>query len=186
MDFDVVIGNPPYGKNSNLAVKFTNKALELADLVVFVGPRTLSESASIYNRIDAAAELITCVKLPEDTFNIPIFTSYYVWKKSDTIRPKLTQYNKKDLEPDLVLTTPDQANVCVGRVGAGPAGKVFVDRFDRRSPNSHYFFKAEDLSVIERLKILEPEFITASRNGIVSTPSLSLTDLVEIYRARQL
>lgn len=184
MKFDVIVGNPPYGKNSNLAVGFTNKALELSDLVVFVCPRTLSESAAIHNRIVHEAELEKYVVLPGDTFNIPIFTAYYVWRKTKTSRPKMIRYSKQDLEPDLVLTTPDQANVCIGRVGAGPSGKIFTDRFTERSPNSHYYFKAASPEIIENLKTLETAFIAAARTGVVSTPSLSLTDLVMIYHEK--
>ena len=39
----LVIGNPPFGKISSLAVKFFNKSAEYADVIAFIVPRTLKE-----------------------------------------------------------------------------------------------------------------------------------------------
>jgi predicted RNA methylase len=40
----VILTNPPYGKKAKLAIEFINKALDIADVVGFIVPLTLSTS----------------------------------------------------------------------------------------------------------------------------------------------
>ena len=53
----IVIGNPPFGKASRLAVKFFNHAARFASHIAFIVPRTF-EKASIQNRLDRSFRLI--------------------------------------------------------------------------------------------------------------------------------
>ena len=45
------LGNPPFGKNCSLAIKFFNKAAEFADLIAFIIPRTFKR-ISIQNKLN--------------------------------------------------------------------------------------------------------------------------------------
>lgn len=42
-NFSVVVGNPPFGKNSSLAIQFFNKAAEFARIIAFILPRTFKK-----------------------------------------------------------------------------------------------------------------------------------------------
>ena len=51
----ITIGNPPFGKNANLAVKFFNHAAKFSDAIAFVLPRTFRK-ASIVNRLNSRSK----------------------------------------------------------------------------------------------------------------------------------
>ena len=72
------------------------------------------------------------------------------------------------------------ADIAVGRVGCGPAGKVFAE-FSHRSSNSHYLLRVSDESVIARLNEISHLLIECSREDTSKVPSLSKPDLIRIY-----
>lgn len=81
------------------------------------------------------------------------------------------------------VQSPEEANVCVGRVGCGPSGKVFTEDFQHRSTGSHFFFLIEDERVIQKLISLQEQFRAAARTYYNSVPSINLDTLIEIYDA---
>ena len=176
MKFDVILGNPPYGKNSNLAVEFLNKSGLLAPRVCFVLPRTFRKT-SILNRIDPYMHLRVDHTVPDHMFPAPILTCYQVWEKSNDLRAKIAT---KTAHPDFEFVTPDVANVCIGRVGAGPCGNIYLDDFQDRSVNSHYFIKTKNKTVLKKLQSLSPHFRNAGTQT-VGVPSLSKDELIKIY-----
>jgi hypothetical protein len=174
--FDIIIGNPPYGKNSSLAVKFLNLSGELATEIHYVLPRTFRK-VSMLNRVQPYLYLVQDQTVADHHFPPPILTCYQMWLPQPTARPKtVTQTDHDDFE----FVTPDQADVCVGRVGAGPCGKVFLDKFDQRSTNSHYFLKTVNHTVTHRLITLAAQFRKMGTQT-VGVPSLSKHELIQIY-----
>ena len=65
-----VIGNPPFGKNSSLAVKFFNHSAQFADTIAFIVPRTFRKN-SLVNRLNENFHLIYEKILPIDSFYLP-------------------------------------------------------------------------------------------------------------------
>ena len=53
----LVIGNPPFGKGSSLAVKFFNHASTFAQTIAFIVPRTFRRT-SVQNRLDLSFRLV--------------------------------------------------------------------------------------------------------------------------------
>ena len=53
----LTIGNPPFGKNSSLAISFFNKAAEFSDIIAFILPQTFSKD-SVKNRLNLSFFLI--------------------------------------------------------------------------------------------------------------------------------
>lgn len=176
MKFDVVVGNPPYGRNSNLAIQFLNKATELSDLVCMVVPSTFNKQ-SVLNKINKSFHLKFTKDNPIDSFSIRVTTSSQIWKRLDYER------NNSDspvTHNDFQFVKKEDANLFIGRVGCGPAGKVKTDNFDHYSSEVHYFLKCKTQEVIDRLVSLENKFVAASSNT-VCVRSLSKTELVRIY-----
>lgn len=83
----IVIGNPPFGKNSSLAVKFFNHAAWLpeVDFIAFIVPKTFRK-VSIQNRLSMDFHLIGELDLPDESFlkdgkpyKVPCV--FQVWKR---------------------------------------------------------------------------------------------------------
>jgi len=59
----LIIGNPPFGRSSSIAIKFFNKAALFSDCIAFILPRTFKR-VSIQNRLDLNFSLIYTKDLP--------------------------------------------------------------------------------------------------------------------------
>jgi len=175
MRFDVVIGNPPYGKNSSLAVKFLNKASELSDDVRMVLPRTFRKP-SIINRLNPHLHLVSDENVDDSTFRDSIVACVQRWEVKEESRERIITYTK---HKDFTFCKKEEADICLGRVGGGPTGKVF-DEWENRSENSHYFLKVSSPEVIDNLRSLYKEFKCAALET-VGCPSLSKDDCVKVY-----
>ena len=117
-----VIGNPPFGKNSSLAVKFFNKASGEADYVGFILPRTF-EKEFFQNKLDLNMHLVFNKVLEEESFcldGIPykVPCVFQVWEKRGYKRHKI-KVSKVFVEE----VPKDLAEYSIRRVG-GKSGEV--------------------------------------------------------------
>jgi len=172
----LVIGNPPFGKNSSLAVKFFNQAATFADTIAFVLPRTFRK-ASVINKLAERFNLILENVLPSNSFHLPDGTIYdvpcvwQVWKfgaqrpmiKVETTHP---DFEFVDSDPDFVVQR-------VG-VNAGWTHKNFT-----KSPSSHYLIKGSDEVYLKMVAINWDDF--SSKYDTAGNPSISKNDLIKKY-----
>ena len=137
----LIIGNPPFGRNGSLALKFIKHSCEFADTIAFILPKSFKKD-SFYNKIPLNFWKIYEEDVEDFSFtfekeivNIPcVFQMYQKRRAERKIKRILTSnyfqfVNKKD------------ANVAVRRVGVY-AGKAFPDL--NKSEQSHYFIKVDD------------------------------------------
>ena len=172
----IIIGNPPFGKNASMAVKFFNHAAVSADVIAFVVPRTFQKQ-SIQNRLHRGFHLLAERGVEKDAFiyegqakDVP--TVFQIWVKQPCPRPKI---KLPVVHPDFDFTTAGQADFAVQRVGAN-AGKVHRN-FDL-SASSHYFLRANVSGVEAAMRQID--FRTLARRT-VGNPSLTKTELVQLY-----
>ena len=191
--WDLTLGNPPYGKNANLAIDFLNRSADYADEIVFVMPKTLKKKSAI-NRVREDLHLVDHVDNPDDAFGVSsgLWTCVQKWKlDKNKKREKIEVYTRGMVKDDFIFTDMKSSNVAIGRVGRGSAGRVFTreDRgprekaYEDKSPHSHYFIKTRNKKVLQQLKSLESEFREMAQDT-VSNPSLSIDDLVSLYVER--
>ena len=174
MKFDVIVGNPPYGKNASLAVKFLNKAVELTDNISYVLPRTFRKP-SILNRVHPELHLVADDVVSDEMFGGTILTCYQVWERRNEVRAKIPTVTS---HPDFKFVTVDEANLFVGGVGAA-AGSVKESGFDHYNTR-HYFLQVTDV-VKERLVAIQDTLKQLARAATVGTPSLSKHELISTY-----
>ncbi len=179
----VAVGNPPFGRNSSLALRFLNRAAGFCDTVAFVLPRTF-EKASLQRRIDPHLHLRHQEVLPPNAFLLEgavrdVPTVFQVWQREAALRESLDA----PLEhPDFrFVRDPGQADFALQRVGVH-AGRVSREGLGR-SPQSHYFIAvshpARDVrGVLESIDWSGPARRTAG------TPSLARSELVAAYTER--
>ena len=171
----LVIGNPPFGKNSSLAIKFFNHAASFADTIAFVLPRTFRK-ASVINKLSVRFNLIVENILPTNSFHLPDGTIYdvpCVWQ--------VWGYGAQRPTIEIVTTHPDfefvenDPDFVVQRVGAN-AGWTHKDLTKSRS--SHYLIRASD-DVYQRMKAINWE--DSSKYDTAGNPSISKAELIEKY-----
>lgn len=136
----VVIGNPPFGKNSSLAIKFFNHSTNFADTIAFVVPRTFKKTSTA-DKLNPYFKKVFEKDLPKKSFifegqayDVPC--CFQIWVRTETPRKKAKSLTSKTME----FTTQDQAEFAVRRVG-GRTGKAMMDPREC-SQSSHYFLRA--------------------------------------------
>ena len=180
-DAVVVIGNPPFGKNASLAVRFLNHAGTFADYVAFIVPRTF-EKDSTKAKILPGLELLQEEPMQADSFqhegearSVPVV--FQVWRRSALLRAHAARETK---HPDFeFLKTPAGADFAFQRVGAR-AGKVSVEALGM-SPQSHYFIKVRSASLDVRAILAGIDW-SGVKHRTAGNPSIGKAELVAEYR----
>lgn len=190
-----VIGNPPFGKNASLALKFVNKSSIDADFIAFILPATFKKQ-SIIRRLSPSLLLIHIEDIEKNAFvsdgkTFHVNSVFCVFQKTNcdvnkskpsnaSVQSKCEVGRKNVTECKVFeFCSKEEADFAIRRVG-GHAGKL-IEVFDNYSPSSHYYIKS--LIPKEELKALlvglyNELHTVASRT--VSNPSLSKSELVVI------
>ncbi len=93
----VVVGNPPFGSRGGLAVRFVNKAAEIADTVGFIVPANFRKFA-IHRQLPADLRLIAAKSLPRHSFRLrggrdyAVNTEFQVWTRLPSGEADLRQF----------------------------------------------------------------------------------------------
>lgn len=177
----VVVGNPPFGKNSSLAVRFFQKSAEFADVIAFVVPLTFRKQ-SLQRRLPANFVLVDELPLSDNAFvfegkpySVPC--CFQVWRKSAVPRNHvLAPLSHVDFE----FCEPAHADFAIRRVG-GLAGKVIRD-FDGYSVASHYFIRSR-LDAGALAARFESIDWTDTKWNTAGNPSIGKRELVAKYSA---
>jgi predicted RNA methylase len=109
-----VIGNPPFGRRSSLAIKFIKKSCEFCDTFSFILPKSFKKN-SMQKTIPLNFHLLFQIDLPYNSFTINS-NSYHVpcvfqiWvkknyerKKQEKIISKYFNFVKKNENPDVAI-----------------------------------------------------------------------------------
>ena len=179
----LVIGNPPFGKNSSLAIKFFKHSALFADTIAFILPRTFRKT-SVINRLPERFNLTLEDILPKNSFHLPdgdtvpflydVPCVWQIWKKGN-IRPTI---KIETTHPDFeFVKNKEDADFLFQRVG-GKAG--WTHKNFEKSWKSHFYIRADD-NVYQIMKSMEwdkdsPKFDTAGN------PSISKNELIKKYK----
>ena len=178
----LVIGNPPFGQQNALAVRFFNESAHCADTIAFILPLSFKKD-SIQNRLDLSFALAQEKILPANSFllngepyGVPCV--FQVWEKQAVKRtPKKLPTTCDFLE----FMGKDGADIRIARVG-GNAGKASLDL--DKSLASNYFIKNKTDLSNERLIEIVNDAIFPSVAFTVGPKSLSKGELIDILRTQ--
>jgi hypothetical protein len=181
-----ILGNPPFGKGSELAWQFFNRAATMANLIGFVLPVSVHKAA-VENRLDQRFHLVAQWAVPENAFLFlgrphNVRTVFQIWERRSDVRMlRHVERSHPDFtfvkSAELAEATAGKATVAIRRIGAN-AGRIYDDPAGK-SASSHYFIQA-DRVVVQRLKALDLRQTAAKA---VSIPSLAKSEIVELYKA---
>jgi hypothetical protein len=149
----VVVGNPPFGKVSSLAVRFFNKAAQFAEVIAFIVPRTFKR-VSIMNQLNKNFHLDFCEDLPMQPCcfepKMSAKCCFQIWCRRETERA-FTTFNKthKDFEflkhgpkdDDGQPTPPTNAHFAVRAYG-GMCGEIKTENLLNLRPKSWHWIRS--------------------------------------------
>lgn len=179
----LVIGNPPFGNQGSLAMKFIKKCDELGvDTIAFILPKSFKKE-SVKNRVPLKYHLINEVDLLDNSFTLlgdvyDVPCVFQVWVKFDVNR----QIKKSKTKSDLFefVNKNNNPNYAFRRVGFY-AGKIY-DECNDKSEKSHYFIKSND--VIKEI-LLNASWEHNNTTGPKSIGKSEIVNLVESFYEKE-
>ena len=148
-----IIGNPPFGRQSSLAIKFIKKSCEIANTISFILPKSFKKD-SMLKKFPLNFHCIFEIDLPDNSFivngvahNVPCI--FQIWEKRTYNRDMIEQI--EPLHFNFVKKT-ENPDISFRRVGVN-AGTI--DANCDKSIQSHYFIKfTNDKSVADNITLL--------------------------------
>jgi len=173
------IGNPPFGRQSSLAIKFIKKSCEFCDSVSFILPKSFKKE-SLKKTFPLNFHLVCQVDLPEKSFLVDgleytVPCIFQIWEKRTTNRVVIEK-----LEPInfMFVDKTEKPDISFRRVGVN-AGAIDT-KTDEKSVQSHYFIKfTNDKSIAENISQLST--ITYDFNNTVGPKSISKQELIKEF-----
>jgi predicted RNA methylase len=142
----VTIGNPPFGKNSSLAIQFINEATRFSDWICMILPRTF-EKSFVQNKVNRHFDLVKTYPIQPDSFiyrgepyNVPC--CFQIWKRLPTTQKRDLHYSEMTHPHFSFVDKPSKADFAFQRVGVN-AGRASIEGLDK-SYKSNHFIKASD------------------------------------------
>ena len=174
-----IIGNPPFGRQSSLAIKFIKKSCEYCDSISFILPKSFKKE-SLKKHYPVNFHLIYEYDLPENSFivnkenyNVPCIFQIWIKKDINRILPNKLIPNKFKF-----VKKNDNHDISFRRVGVN-AGKIDTITNDK-SIQSHYFIKFEiELSNLLFNKLNNIYY--NCKNNTCGPKSISKQELIEEF-----
>jgi len=174
-----VIGNPPFGRQSSLAIKFIKKSCEFCDSISFILPKSFKKD-SLKKIFPLSFHLIFETDLPDKSFLVDgvehnVETIFQIWKKTNILRTKIKQEEPLNFMFVKKSETPD---ISFRRVGVN-AGIIDIN-IDNKSIQSHYFIKFKNNnSINDNIDLLKS--IQFNHNNTVGPRSISKQELIKEF-----
>jgi len=174
-----IVGNPPFGRQASLAIKFIKKCCLFSNSISFILPKSFKKE-SMKKHFSKNFHLIYEIDLLENSFLVNNVDSdvpcvFQIWQhKNETrnsiikVKPLYFKFVNKEDNPDISFR----------RVGVN-AGSIMKE-INNKSTQSHYFIKFTNNKTIEqnieKLKLLQFEF-----NNTVGPKSISKPELINEF-----
>lgn len=186
----LVVGNPPFGKVSSLAIKFFNHSAKWADVIAFIIPRTFRR-VSVQNKLNSNFHLIYDEDIPMSpcSFTPAMMAKccFQIWEKKKINRPIIKlPLSHQDWEflafgsnDDKGQPTPPIGADFTIRAYGGKCGEIVDCQLEKLRPKSWHWIKSkiDKNTLIERFKTLDYTISldTARQN------SIGRGELVKLY-----
>lgn len=175
----VVVGNPPFGKNSSLAIKFFNKSADFANIIAFVLPKTFKKS-SVVNKLNDNFHLVKEVEVPYNSFlvlgnEIDVPCVFQLWQRKEFKREKIISDSVCE---DYSFSDRNNAQWAFQRVGVKAGALKGKDKFVDIADASHVFMnftQEENAIIFSLIDWKEVKYNTAGN------PSISKTEMKQEY-----
>lgn len=173
-----IVGNPPFGRQSSMAIKFIKKCCEFATSISFILPKSFKKD-SMRKHFTNHFHLIFEIDLLDNSFlvnniecNVPYV--FQIWQYQTEIRNIINKIEPLHFK---FVDKQDNPNISFRRVGVN-AGKI-SDIIDNKSIQSHYFIKFTNAStIIENITRCKSQLLQFDFNNTVGPKSISKQELI--------
>ena len=174
-----IIGNPPFGRQSSLAIKFIKKCCEFSNSISFILPKSFKKD-SMQKHFSKYFHLTYQIDLSEMSFLVngietDVPCVFQIWIRKDIPR---TNIDKAEPISFKFVTKKDNPDISFRRVGVN-AGNI-IPEIDNKSIQSHYFIQFTNnkttVENIEQLKSIKFDF-----NNTVGPRSISKQELIKEF-----
>jgi predicted RNA methylase len=174
-----IIGNPPFGRQASMAIKFIKKCSLFSNSISFILPKSFKKE-SMKKCFEKHYHLIYEIDLLENSFlvnniesNVPCV--FQIWQYKEEIRNEI---DKKIPLNFKFVGKKDNPDISFRRVGVN-AGTIMKE-INNKSFQSHYFIKfTNNITIdenIEKLKLIKFNF-----NNTVGPKSISKPELIDEF-----
>lgn len=183
----LVIGNPPFGRISSLAVKFFNHSANFAKVIAFIVPRTFNR-ISIQNKLHKNFHLVYSQNINDRIFapDMAAKCVFQIWEYRNEVR-KIIELPKKHKDWEFLKLGPlDKNNQPTVPIGAsfallaygGNIGRIVTDNLQDLRPKSWHWIKTNNpTELIKRFKSLDYSIASDT----VRQNSLGQKELIALY-----
>jgi len=197
----LVIGNPPFGKRSKLAIDFINKSFEHSSYVAMILPNQFNRYLT-QKQIVKNAYLVYSRKINKDAFIVndrryDVKTVFQIWTTDKRFKDKNIRMLKslprkhKDFKTrihnntKLTLKYFDKKvfewDIAVHRQGFYDYNLIITDPKKLIKNRQYFFIKAKNKRILNRIKKIDFEYLSKSNT---QTPGFSTTDFVQAYKEK--
>jgi len=185
----LTIGNPPFGRVSNLAIKFFNKSCEFSKVIAFIVPRTFKRT-SVQNKLNLNFHLIFNHDLPTKTCcfepRMEAKCCFQIWERKSIARKIVELVTTHNHFEFLKLKERNDKNQPIKPNGADFVMKAYgsncgqlVEEQNVIAPKNYHWIKSKiDKSILkERFQCINYDI----SKDTVRQDSLGKQDLILLY-----
>ena len=171
-----VIGNPPFGRQSSLALRFIKQSCKFCNTISFILPRSFKKE-SLRSKVPLKFHLLFEADLPEKSFIVngveyDVPCVFQIWKKQNINRETV---QKMEPQGFTFVKKTENPDISFRRVGVN-AGTIDTD-IHTKSIQSHYFIKFTNNKSLDENK-LKISNIKYEFNNTVGPKSISKQELI--------
>jgi len=174
-----IIGNPPFGRQSSMAIKFIKKACLFASSISFILPCSFKKD-SMKKYFNEYFHLLVEEDLPKNAFLInnteyDVPCVFQIWEKKYIQRVKEIKEEPLNFK---FISKNEKPDISFRRVGAN-AGFISTD-INNKSIQSHYFIKFNNNKLIKQnIELLKN--IKFPTNNTVGPRSISKNEIIKEF-----
>jgi hypothetical protein len=179
-----VVGNPPFGKNASLALRFFNHAASFADVIAFIVPRTF-EKDSLQRRLALSMHLVKEIALNPASFTMDeiryaVPCVFQVWQKGATTRVLPA---RRLTHPDFSFVARPSADFAFQRVGVA-AGKIKSLNHPALAAPSHHFLRVTNRKKVAEVRArFEAICWKDVKHKTAGNPSIGKQEMIDAFTA---
>ena len=174
-----IVGNPPFGRQSSLAIKFIKKSCEFCDSISFILPKSFKKE-SMKSKFPLNFHLVCEWDIPDNSFLVnnveyTVPCVFQLWEKKTECRIKIEKVEPIHFR---FVNKTDHPNISFRRVGVN-AGVISRDILNK-SEQSHYFITfTNNKSIDENIEQLKKTIFT--HDNTVGPRSISIQELIKEF-----